>query len=483
MSAFHRRAFLRGLGGTIIGLPLLEATHGKAFAAGLEPPKRFVVVFRHGGTISNIYRYPVDTEAWRLDGTGPEQEHDYWRPADPGEALQLGPIHSILEEHKDKLLVVTGVDSQAGVHQCPYLGDHRWANKTILTAGDAEPDGADEVTALSASIDQVLAQRLSAANPVPFTSVNLSVYGHQYGTPFFSGPRQPVEGESDPARAFRTYLGAVTSGAPDPALVRRRAQNLSVLSGVMSGYRALSPKLSMQDRQIVDAHLTHLRELEHRIEQLAVSTCTTPAVNQSTQESDAEHVGPIMADIIVAALKCGLSQVATLNIADIITPWLGEPFGPVGYDIGHSLHHVASDIGREGTQYPKQAEWLQEMLSNRQWCMGLFKRILEGLKSVPEGSGTMLDNTVMFYTSEFSNGSVHSVNDMPLLVAGSGGGYFRTGRHINCNLLSSHPSGLKYRSRTSTHNLYTSFLNAFGFPDTHFGNGQVEFRGPLPGMT
>ena len=75
------------------------------------------------------------------------------------------------------------------------------------------------------------------------------------------------------------------------------------------------------------------------------------------------------------------------------------------------------------------------------------------------------------------------VDELPLIVAGSGGGYFRTGRHINCNLLSSHPSGLKYRSRTSTHNLYTSFLNAFGFPDTHFGNGQVEFRGPLPGMT
>lgn len=478
-----RRAFLRGVGGALIALPILEATHGSAWAQGRTPAKRFVVVFRHGGTLSNIYRYPADTESWRLDGTGAEQGHDYWTPLDQGEALRLGPIHSVLEEHKDQLLVITGVDSQNGLEQCPYLGDHRWANKTILTAGNAEPDGPDEVTSLSPSIDQVLAQRLSQATSVPFSSVNLMVGGHQYGTPFFSGPRQPVEGESSPDRAFATYLGAVSSGTPDPALVRQRAKGLSMLDGVIGNYRRLQPKLSTVDRRVVDAHLTHLRELEQRIERLAISTCTTPTINQSVEEGDAERVGPIMADIIVAALKCGLTQVATLNIADIITPWLGEPFGPVGYDIGHSLHHVASDIGEEGSQYPKQAEWLQEMVSNRQWCLGLFKRILEGLKAVPEGEGTMLDNTVMLYTSEFSNGSVHSVNDMPLLLAGSGAGYFRTGRHINCNLLKDHPSGLKYRSRTSTHNLYTSIVNAFGFPDEHFGNDQVVFRGPLPGLT
>src|SRR6185436_77905 len=125
-----------------------------------------------------------------------------------------------------------------------------------------------------------------------------------------------------------------------------------------------------------------------------------------------------------------------------------------------------------------QQQWLDEMLVNRQWDIGLFQRILVGLDSVPEGDGTMLDNTVMLYTSEFSNGSYHSENNMPLLMAGSAGGYFRTGRHINCNKAT---DPLKYQTSTGTHNLYTSILNAFGFPDTHFGVDLpgLAFKGPL----
>ena len=77
--------------------------------------------------------------------------------------------------------------------------------------------------------------------------------------------------------------------------------------------------------------------------------------------------------------------------------------------------------------------------------------------------------------------SFHSENDMPLLLAGSAGKYFRTGRHINCNK-STAPLG--YQTNTGTHNLYTSILNAFGFPDTHFGmdHSQLGFKGPLPGL-
>jgi hypothetical protein len=189
-----------------------------------------------------------------------------------------------------------------------------------------------------------------------------------------------------------------------------------------------------------------------------------------------------MVDIILAALRCGLTQVATLELADIITNWLPQPYGPVAFDIGHSLHHVARDCGATGTESAKQQQWLDEMLINRQWCMGLFKQLLEGLDSVPEGDGTMLDNTVMLYTSEFSNGSYHSENDVPLLLAGSAGNYFRTGRHINCNKST---SALGYQSNTGTHNLYTSILNAFGFNDTHFGldDAKLGFKGPLPGLT
>ena len=490
---FGRRAFLRGAGGFLLALPVLEATHGTSYGGNPLGPtggaaKRFIVVFRHGGTASNIQRYPIDTAGSRLDGTGPEQPKNLWNPTDPSENLALGPIHSDLEAHKAKLLLLTGVDNAIGVIQSPYLGDHRWANSTILTSAKAtegtDAAGNQIVLAQGPSIDQVLAQRLSAKNPLPFASVNVMVDGHQYGTPFFSGPARPVNSETNPGKAFDTYLGGVGSGKPNPELVRRQAMGLSVLDGVTDGYKSLQPKLSSQDKQVVDAHLTQLSELERRIRALQTVTCTPPSVDHTIPDADQEHVGTLMVDIILAAMRCGLTQVATLELADIITHWLPTPFGDVAFDIGHSLHHVASDCGQKGTQYAKQQQWLDEMTANRKWCMGLFQRLLEGLDSTPEGSGTMLDNTLMLYTSEFSNGSFHSENDMPLLMAGSAGGYFRTGRHINCNTANVAADPLAYRSKTGTHNLYTSILNAFGETDTHFGldDPGLAFKGPLPGL-
>jgi hypothetical protein len=490
MKRLSRRFFLRASGGLLLALPVLEASHGTAWGGPTGSPgvaKRFIVVFRHGGTVSNTQRYPINQLGSRLDGTGPEQGANLWYPTDRGETLALGPIHAALAPHTAKLLLLTAVDNAVGVLQSPYLGDHRWANSTILTSAIAkestDASGNQIVLAQGPSIDQVLAQRLAAKNPLPFQSINVMVDGHQYGTPFFSGPARPINSETNPGKAFDTYLGGVGTGTPNPELVRRQAMGLSVLDGVTDGYKRLQPKLSMQDRQVVDAHLTQLAELERRIKALQTVTCTPITVDHAIPDSDQQHVGTLMVDIILAAMRCGLTQVATLELADIITHWLPCPFGDVAFDIGHSLHHVASDCGDKGTQHAKLQQWKDEMVANRGWCISLFQRLLEGLDSVPEGSGTMLDNTVMLYTSEFSNGSFHSENDMPLLMAGSGGGYFRTGRHINCN--TANPADpLAYQTKTSTHNLFTSILNAFGFDDTHFGADLpgLAFKGPLPGL-
>ena len=106
-----RRAFFRGLGGTVLTLPLLEFTHGKAFAAE-EGCLRFLTVFSHGGTITNQVR------GTKVDGTGNNNGEDWWRPADlTSEDLVLGPIMQPLEAWREKLLVLESVDNKAGVAQ------------------------------------------------------------------------------------------------------------------------------------------------------------------------------------------------------------------------------------------------------------------------------------------------------------------------------------------------------------------------------
>lgn len=470
---FHpdRRAFLRGAGSLAIGLPLLQYTHGDAWAQSAVVRKRFIVFFEHGGTISTAGR-----GHWRDSGTGNHHGWDDWWPSDPGEALKFGPIHQPLLPWQSKCIVPRGIDNMACTKQAPYKGSHGWANVTALTASQVTTGSDGKPKAGGPSIDHVIAQRLAKKWPVPFSSIHLYVPAHNYGTPFMSGASAPVSSESDPVKAFNTLFAGVTGSGPDPAVVAMRERKLSVLDGVVSGFSRLRARVGAEDRATLDQHLEFIRELETRVDALSdVAACTPPNVSSSTS---AQVKGPMMADIIVAALRCGLTNVATLNVGDLITSWLNGPLASK-YDLGHSMHHDGRDVGPTGPDNAIAEKWRQEMQLNRQWRMGLVARILDGLDKIPEGNGTMLDNSVVLCTSEFSDGSVHSSSDLPILLAGSGGGYFKTGRHL---VYETPDPDNSYATRSSTHNLFTSILHAFDQTDAHFGSTHATFTGPLPGL-
>ncbi len=482
-----RRLLLRGLGGLAVGLPLLQFNSGKAFAAGTpRVPKRFVVFFEHGGTIS-----PSDRWGSRYDGTGQESGDDAWKPADPGEALVLGPIHQPLIDHLDSLLVLRGIDNKACLEQAPYNGSHGWANVTALTAGRASAleGGHDQATSESPSIDAVLATRLAERNPVRFAAVNLEASAHNYGTPFFRAARQPFDGESNPSTAFENIFAGVsaTGSGPDPVVLRARALKKSILDGTDEGLSLLKTRIGAQDRLTVEAHLEHIRTLERRLAAAATPVsagCILP--NQPDPEfnfNSTEFSGPAHVDLMIAALRCGLTNVVTLNIGDMETGWLNPPY-QAGYGIGHSLHHAAGDVGPQGIEAHLYNDWYKSMLDNRVWRMGLLKQFMDALAVTPEDDGSMLDNTVILWTSEFSRGVDHSSADVPILLAGKAGHRFRTGRHLNYNLkAAANPDTLDYETKASTHNLFTSILNVFDYPDTHFGSEHAPVQGPLAGLT
>ncbi|MCA9709510.1 MAG: DUF1552 domain-containing protein [Myxococcales bacterium] len=476
-----RRAFLRGAGGAALALPLLEYTHGRAWAADGDALLRFITVFSHGGTISNM------NKTTRYDGTGDGHGLDLWRPADPSSAsLVLGPIHQPLEPWRDKLVVVEGIDNRAAIAQDQYgLGAHDIANASALTAGDVT-EGASVALAHSASIDHVVAQRLAARQPVPFDSIHLMVDGHQYGSPYFSGPQQIVSGETSPKAAFDTIFDGVTSGEPDPQIVLRNTKRTSVLDGLMDGYSDFHQRVSARDRHVIEAHLDHLRALEQQLQDPVVCT---PPTGIDANGGPGDVVGPLMADIIVAALRCGLTNVANLEIADILTPWTSvgglESNLNLAFAIGHALGHQAREIGPTGPTPQYYDDWMTYTLENRRWRMSLVARLLQGLDdpAFPEGDGTLLDNCLLLCTSEFSNGSRHTSWNVPVLLAGSAGGVIETGRFITYNdAAQANPNTLQYGSNESVHNLYTSVLQAMGESDTHFGNGDAAHQGPLPGL-
>ena len=211
-----RRAFLRGAAGTALALPLLELTHGEAWSAD-EAPKRFLTVFSHGGTVTD------QSHSSLHDGSGNFPGVNYWKPADPGEELVLGPIMQQLEPFKQKLLLLQGVDNRAAGEQAQYgSGGHGISNVTALTCANAEKQD-EKFTALGPSLDHVLADHLANQRPVKFKRIHLNVSGHQYGSPYFSGAGQRVTGEDSPVAAFKTIFEGVTGDPqPDPAFVHQQ---------------------------------------------------------------------------------------------------------------------------------------------------------------------------------------------------------------------------------------------------------------------
>lgn len=483
-----RRAFLAGVGGVTLGLPLLEYTHEKAFAADPIMAKRLVTVFAHGGEAMTVFK---DGQRGG-DQWGTVMPYiDHWVPK---AGWKFGEAHEVFQGTaiEDKMMVIRGIDNSVCTNG-RYGGDHTLSNCSALTARSTicrdggSPDGGkctpeESEYAGGPSIDWVIAQRLQKRYGGPGSPLALHVPGHYYGSGFFWGANgeQRVEGETNPRAAFNALFANVTSGTPDPAVIKGRAMKGSKLNSLMEGYRRFSARLGAADKQIVDAHFDHLSELEREISGIEVSAqCEVPdaPLNDSDPYTDQQElIGPAHAKLIVAALRCGLTNVANLQIADILTPW--APSGlqlNSDYGIGHALGHWVIDLANASNAQ----KWELEMKENRAWRMGLVKIIAEGLNdpSFMEGDKTMLDNSVIFYSNEFSTGGIHSSTDGAYMLIGSGGGYFNTGRYVE--LHSARKANAASRdggSTASTNNLFVSLLNAFGETDTAFGDMNVALR-------
>jgi hypothetical protein len=514
-TSLSRRLVLRGFAGLGIALPALEFTHGNAWAqaAVTAAAKRFIVFFEHGGTISTADR-------WGGHAAGPQSQIcvvDAWRATNDGVTDQtlagkLGDIHQPLVGLEDDLLLLRGINNLAVMQQSQYNGDHGWSNGTALTNAmtyQATSDGF--FNAKGPSIDAVIAQRMAQTSPVPFPSVNLEIAANNYGTPFFSGPDQAVEGEWDPNAAFSRLFANVTTGSqPDPMVARAHARKKSVLDGVSQGLSLYRTKLSAADQQTIDAHLTLIRGIELQLQQLPTSmaSCTKPAIgggpfgdSYGQGAGAVQSSGPAQVDILIAALACGLTNVGTLNIGDFYNDWMNDPY-PASFNIGHSLDHSADDTAPGNSDAVHFNDWYKTMLDNRQWRASMFARLLKGLKAMPEGNGSMLDNSLVLWTSEFSYGGQHSSADLPVMLAGKAGGALKTGRHIQYakqvtqgGYAGNPDSTGNWLTSATLNNLFTTCLQACGYSDSSFGATFNDFyspwdntlitrsvNGPLPGL-
>jgi hypothetical protein len=166
----------------------------------------------------------------------------------------------------------------------------------------------------------------------------------------------------------------------------------------------------------------------------------------------------VQTELLVMALACDTTRVATLQWQEALGndstfTWLGHT----------ETHH---DISHKGDG---DATGQQQMIAIGTWFSEQLAYMLQLMSEIPEGDGTMLDNTVVLWCNELAKGNAHNRIDMPYVLAGSCGGYLRPGRW------------LQY-ANTSHNDLLVSLCNAMDVPVNTFGN-PAYCSGPLPNLT
>ena len=438
---FSRRHFLRAAGGAAVALPLLSSL--RAGAAGENFPKRLVLMYTPNGVVPDAW--------WPLNVVNESS----W---------ELNTIHAPLAPFKDRLLFLNGVnltvtnEGPGGLHQKGIGGLFTGQQ---LQSGDLFVDGCGQRAgwANGISVDQEVAKTLAVGTPI--SSLELGVRATEndvQGRISYAGPGAPLPPTNDPSEVFQRLFSGF--GQNTDQLAELRARRQSVLDTVQAQFKAVSGRVSSSDKQKLDAHLTLVRDLETRmtVSGNGSASCVAPSVPAAldpNSEDDMPAIAGLHLDMLATAFACDLTRVASFQISSSLNhiryPWL-DSMGE-----GHALSHMGpSDTGA-----------FKELVSRQTWHSQMLANFLTRLSQIPEGSGTVLDNTLVLWGNEVSQGNTHSHDSIPFLMAG-GGWYFRTGR------------SLQY-SAASHNDLLVSVLNAMSVPASTFGQADL-CTGPLPGL-
>ncbi|MDD9935643.1 MAG: DUF1552 domain-containing protein [Myxococcales bacterium] len=375
-------------------------------------------------------------------------------------STNMGPIFQALQPYQSQILALNGLD-MVSRDQGPGGDGHHRAVPHMFTGTEMR----DASNAGGPSIDQYIAQAIGGDSP--HASLQFAVrivYGDTNGRPLWSAPGRMVPAMQSPweayDRIFRDVMPGPVGTAPTaPSVDLRR----SAIDYSLSDINTLRARLAASDRVRLDSYHDSLRDIERRLSTVPApqpATCAPPSLGNAIDvqaERNYPAVGQLQMDMIVAAFQCGLTRVASLQWGNsndqCAYSWLG--INAIGHDLAHNNNNVDGDGAKKTTVY--------------QWYAEQAAYLLEKLSSIPEAGGSMLDNTVILWASEFGESNGHVSNDLLWLLMGNAGGYFRSGRILD---LGGKP----------TNDLLTSLCQGFGLSDETFGNPRY-CNGPLAELT
>ncbi len=264
--------------------------------------------------------------------------------------------------------------------------------------------------------------------------------------------------ETNPRQVFERLFGNDQSSEMKASQVKRKLYRKSILDFVMEDARLLNKQIGGSDRMKMDEYLTAVREIELRIQ----ATESTDQEHQSALIAGAEkpegipdnyrdHIR-IMADMMVLAFQTDMTRIASCMFANAGS---NKSYRAIGVPDGHhSLSHHQNN--------PIKLEKIRKI---NQFHVEQLAYLLERLKSIREGDSNLLDNCMILYGSGINDGNRHNNEDLPIILAGRGGGTLLPGRHV------------RYANETPLTNLFLSLLNRMNVETDYFGDstGHLPF--------
>lgn len=432
-----RRTFLRGAGAAI-GLPMLEAMiPSTARAQAAMAPKRLFFFYVPCGI-----HMPA------------------WTPSNEGAGYDLKPILAPLESLKDEVLVLTGLENRSARPDGP--GDHASGTGAFLTcAHPFKTAGANIQNGIS--VDQVAANAIG--DRTRFASLQVgsdggggtgdcdSGYSCAYARNIsWASETQPLPKETNPRSLFDRLFGGTDPLATLEQQRKRRLYRRSIIDFVKDDAVTLKTKLGTTDRRKMDEYLTSVREIELRIEMEGNEPVC--AAERPVDGGDIEQRVRNLTDMMVLAFQCDATRIVSFMLGNA---GHNRSFGFIGVpEQHHDLSHHQNDV-----------EKFAKLTTIGTWEVQQYAMLLTKMKAIEEPGGTMLDNSLVFFSSEISDGNRHNHDDLPVLLAGGGAGAVRSGRHVRYD-------------RAPIANLFISMLNAVDVADQTFG---ADGTGPLANLT
>jgi len=439
---YSRRAILKRLGIGAGFLPLLSTERARAAAPSGYPTRFIAITWTDGICPPNFYP---------TGGALPATLPSILSPLQNWSSKLLVFRHATKAQSPFDINVMIDVGSKYGGH---------FTYPALLTGGVSSPNGTAEVPTITAtypSIDQIYADNLLTQG-VSNTQLNVGCRPYKSYTSYRSGGTANTQ-QNDPYKLFTNLFGGTGMTPVDMnAMMARRKSVLDFVGGELTTF---AKNLGTDDKNNVMVHLQSVKSLEDQLKPTTGSpaTCSAPDVtptglNFNTIANYPKHV-QFMSDIVAAAVVCGKSRAVTMDLIDngggnsLTFPWLNIPSPDF-----HAIAHQGS------------ANYAQKAVIDQWFYQACVAEVVGKLAAVTEGNGTVLDNTVILVTNDMSEGAAHYVGQIPYLIIGSGGGFFKTGRMVT------------FPNQVPNNQLLTSILHAMGMTSVT-GVGDPKYTGHL----